>query len=103
MTSATATGPYPFAPTTSAIAASRRPRWDSHTTSRGAAWRPRGRADVRIAPTVYASGNNRVSTKREREPMTATAEPLTDPATPATAPRHVRVGIVGAGFAGLGM
>ena len=35
--------------------------------------------------------------------MTATAEPLTDPANRATAPRHVRVGIVGAGFGGLGM
>ncbi len=35
--------------------------------------------------------------------MTASADPLTDPATPATAPRHVRVGIVGAGFGGLGM
>ena len=35
--------------------------------------------------------------------MTATAEPLTDPAAGDARPRHVRVGIVGAGFAGLGM
>jgi cation diffusion facilitator CzcD-associated flavoprotein CzcO len=36
--------------------------------------------------------------------MTATADPLTDPRTDAgTEPRHVHVGIVGAGFAGLGM
>jgi cation diffusion facilitator CzcD-associated flavoprotein CzcO len=35
--------------------------------------------------------------------MTATAEPLTDTTSPATEPRHVKVGIVGAGFAGLGM
>jgi cation diffusion facilitator CzcD-associated flavoprotein CzcO len=34
--------------------------------------------------------------------MTSTAEPLTDPA-PADSRRHVRVGIIGAGFAGLGM
>jgi cation diffusion facilitator CzcD-associated flavoprotein CzcO len=36
--------------------------------------------------------------------MTATAEPpRTDPTAPSPEPRHVRVGIVGAGFAGLGM
>jgi cation diffusion facilitator CzcD-associated flavoprotein CzcO len=35
--------------------------------------------------------------------MTATAEPLTDTTTPDAAPRHVHIGIVGAGFAGLGM
>jgi cation diffusion facilitator CzcD-associated flavoprotein CzcO len=35
--------------------------------------------------------------------MTATAEPLNDPTMPGSEPRHVRVGIVGAGFAGLGM
>jgi cation diffusion facilitator CzcD-associated flavoprotein CzcO len=35
--------------------------------------------------------------------MTATAEPLDDQRSPGQEPRHVRVGIVGAGFAGLGM
>src|SRR3954452_17937876 len=35
--------------------------------------------------------------------MTATAEPLAGPTLPETEPRHVKVGIVGAGFAGLGM
>jgi len=35
--------------------------------------------------------------------MTSTAEPLIGPTTPDAPPRHVRVGIIGAGFAGLGM
>jgi cation diffusion facilitator CzcD-associated flavoprotein CzcO len=35
--------------------------------------------------------------------MTATADPLADQTTPGHEPRHVGVGIVGAGFAGLGM
>jgi cation diffusion facilitator CzcD-associated flavoprotein CzcO len=35
--------------------------------------------------------------------MTSTAAPITDHATPDATPRHVRVGIIGAGFAGLGM
>src|SRR3954463_5562901 len=80
-----------------------RPRWEFRTTSRGAACLPRGRAGERIAcHTLYASGNKSVSTI-EADPMTATAEPLTDAPSPATEPRHVKVGIVGAGFAGLGM
>src|SRR4051794_6472188 len=35
--------------------------------------------------------------------MTATAEPLAGRTSPGAEPRHVKVGIVGAGFAGLGM
>src|SRR4051812_49702514 len=84
MTSATATARYPLAATAVAIAASIRPRCDAWTTSRGAAWRPRGSGGAGdggagIAARVYAPGTHMFL--RER---------------------HVRVGIIGAGFAGLG-
>src|SRR3954471_11462614 len=85
------------------MAASMRPRWDSRTTSRDAACRPRGRAGTLIARTVYASGNSSVSTTEIAPDMTAPAQPHTEPPATPSEPRHVRVGIVGAGFAGLGM
>src|SRR5919197_1198075 len=109
MTSATTTPAYPFSATATAIAASSRPRCERQTTSRGAAWRPRGSGGAASATSgmgqsVYSPGNNNVSTKSERlATMTATAEPLTDPPAGDARPRHVRVGIVGAGVAGLGM
>src|SRR4051812_10238413 len=106
MTSATATAPYPFVPTTSAMAASMRSRCDSRTTSRGAAWRPRGRAGVLMCAESVRLREQACfydRTAPENAGMPATAEPHTAPTAPAgSEPRHVRVGIVGAGFAGLG-
>src|SRR3954467_14252583 len=108
MTSGTATAPHPSSPTAVAIAASSRPRWDSRTTSRGAAWRPRGRresvSDGVVTDTkVYASREQPCFYDRppfgRASPTTPPPEPPADPPNPDPAPRRVRVGIVGAGFA----
>src|SRR4051794_1278761 len=78
------------------MAASRRPRWDSMTTSRDAAWRPRGRARPKgvcgcaLMETSVYTGDTLVPTKRESRGRDTT---MTD---------HARVAILGAGFAGLG-
>src|SRR3954453_513314 len=91
---------------------SSRSRWDSATTSRGAAWRPRGRTrsgpgrvwSVALMETLLYHRDTSVpsSDTRSRRPMSQHPTTDRDDRFTKLPPQHVRVGIVGAGFGGLG-
>src|SRR4051794_28903613 len=86
------------------MATSIRSRWDSATTARGAACRPRGRPrSAWVGPRTLME-----TLLYHRDTSVPTSDPGAAPMTPTsqhangTAPHHVRVGIIGAGFGGLG-